>query len=246
MFQDNKILRTSLFLIVTLLLFIAFPGMVEAIGVPAVQQTTNTNTASTSNGLTPGQSCITNATVPSGCNPACGKGEVCIDGNKLSACISQFQNSLFTGLQGIFGDNYYCTPIPTPAQCQTNFECTPYTCGTNHYCTITPAPTPTSWPTQSPLCPSDVCATALGAISTQPVLFIVDILKIILSFVGGIAVLLIIFNGYRIMASSGNAEKLQEARDGLTSAIVGLLFIVFSVAILQLITVNLLHIPGFQ
>jgi hypothetical protein len=47
------------------------------------------------------------------------------------------------------------------------------------------------------------------------------------------------------MTSQGNPEKVQAAREQLTSAIVGLLFIIFSLAILTIIGVDILKLPGF-
>jgi hypothetical protein len=89
------------------------------------------------------------------------------------------------------------------------------------------------------------CPTAFGDISTDPTGFIKSLFGIILSLAGGIAIILIMISGYRLMASQGNPEKVQAAREQLTSAIVGLLFIIFSVTILQIIGVDILHIPGF-
>lgn len=90
------------------------------------------------------------------------------------------------------------------------------------------------------------CNTGLGipiTASTQD--FTKGLFGIILSISGGIALLLIIVSGYRLMASGGNPEKVQGAKEQLTSAIVGLLFVIFSFVILQLIGVNIIHIPGF-
>jgi len=67
-----------------------------------------------------------------------------------------------------------------------------------------------------------------------------------LAISGVVALIFIIVSGYRFMLSQGNPEAVQEARESLTSAIVGLLFIIFALVILQLITVNILHIPGFN
>lgn len=89
-------------------------------------------------------------------------------------------------------------------------------------------------------------ATAFGGISTNPAEFITRIFGIILGFSGGIALLLIIFSGYQMMMSQGNPEKIQGARETLTSAIVGLLFIIFSLVILEFIGLDILRIPGFQ
>jgi len=87
--------------------------------------------------------------------------------------------------------------------------------------------------------------TAIGPIDTQPQAFVRRIFSLVLGLAGGIALLLIMYAGYQMMASSGNAEKITEARARLMSAIVGLLFIIFSFVILQIIGVDILRIPGF-
>lgn len=71
------------------------------------------------------------------------------------------------------------------------------------------------------------------------------IFRIALGIGGGIAFLLIIFGGVNMMMSTGDPKKLQESKELLTSAIVGLLLILFSVFILRLIGYNILAIPGF-
>lgn len=83
-------------------------------------------------------------------------------------------------------------------------------------------------------------------IDTSPTGIVKSIFLIVLSLAGGIALVLIIYSGYQIVMSRGNPEKLQGARETITSAIVGLLFIIFSVAILQIIGIEILRIPGFQ
>lgn len=88
--------------------------------------------------------------------------------------------------------------------------------------------------------------TAVGSIGTDPAEFIKSIFSLLLGVAGGIAVVLIIISGYKLMASQGNPEKVQGAREMLTSAIVGLLFIIFSFVILQIIGVDILRIPGFS
>lgn len=89
--------------------------------------------------------------------------------------------------------------------------------------------------------------TGLGVdIDPTPVGFVKSIFGIILSLSGGIALILIIVSGYQMMASQGNPEKLQGAKETLTSAVVGLLFIIFSMVILQVIGVDILKIPGFR
>ena len=88
-------------------------------------------------------------------------------------------------------------------------------------------------------------ATAIGNINTDASGFIKSIFSLVLGISGGIALIFIIISGYRIMASRGNPEALQGAQEQLTSAIIGLLFIIFSLVILQIIGVDILRIPGF-
>ncbi len=71
-------------------------------------------------------------------------------------------------------------------------------------------------------------------------------MRVILGLAGGIALLLIIYSGYKLMTSQGNPEAIQGARETLPSAIVGLLFIIFSMVILQVIGAGILGIPGFK
>lgn len=102
-------------------------------------------------------------------------------------------------------------------------------------------------------CPSDSTngdcksiVTALGKIDvSSPTDFIAKAFGILLSFAGGIALIIIIFSGYRLLISQGDPEKVKNARETLTSAIVGLLFIIFSIVILQVIAIDIFHIPGF-
>jgi len=86
--------------------------------------------------------------------------------------------------------------------------------------------------------------TGLGNIKTDPAGLVTSIVTILLSLAGGVALFLIIGAGYQLMTSQGNPEKVKAARESLTSAIVGLLFLIFSTAILQIIGVDILQIPG--
>lgn len=104
-------------------------------------------------------------------------------------------------------------------------------------------PTPVTDPKKIVVCTK--VRTAIGDIETKPELFVKRIFLIIESISGGIAVLLIIYAGFSLMSSRGNPDKIQNAREVLTSAIVGLLFVIFSILILQFIGVDVLCIPGF-
>lgn len=64
---------------------------------------------------------------------------------------------------------------------------------------------------------------------------------------GGLAVLLIIVGGYKIMTAGGDPAKVSEGRSIITAAITGLILILFSVTIITIIG-NILFkggIPGW-
>lgn len=86
--------------------------------------------------------------------------------------------------------------------------------------------------------------TAFGKISTDPEGFIKSMFALLLSLSGGIALLLIMKSGYLIMTANGKPEAIQSGRDQLIAAIVGLIFLIFSFVILQVIGVEILKIPS--
>ena len=87
--------------------------------------------------------------------------------------------------------------------------------------------------------------TAVGCIETNPSKFIGQILGIGIGIGGGIAFLLILFGGFQILMSAGNPEKLNAGKELITSAVTGLLIIIFSIFILRVIGVNIFGLPGF-
>lgn len=109
---------------------------------------------------------------------------------------------------------------------------------------IAPPPPPCATAITNGGCAS--VSTAFGAWSTEPALFVKSLFSILLSISGGIAVLSIIFAGYKMIMSQGDPEKIQGAREQLTSSIIGLLFLIFSLVILEVIGVDILHLPGFN
>lgn len=88
--------------------------------------------------------------------------------------------------------------------------------------------------------------TGIGNIDVNPASFVSRVMSLVLGVSGGIAVLLIILAGYRFMTSRGNPEVVQESRERIIAAIVGLLFVIFSLVILEIIGVDILKIPGFE
>jgi|GEM_PF-1144123 len=88
--------------------------------------------------------------------------------------------------------------------------------------------------------------TAIGPLNIQLSEFTKTIFSLLLSVSGLIILYIVIRSGYILLFSQGNAEKVKEAQDRLTSAVVGLLFLIFSLIVLQTIGVDILHIPGFS
>lgn len=89
------------------------------------------------------------------------------------------------------------------------------------------------------------CNTALGKFNTgDPAGFIKTIYTIILGLAGTIIILLILYAGYLLMTSEGDKQKIQAAREIITAAITGLLFIVFAFVIYQVLVVSILQVPG--
>ena len=90
--------------------------------------------------------------------------------------------------------------------------------------------------------------TAIGCIGTgnNPTDFLTKIMGLGIGIAGGIAFLLILFGGLQIMTSAGNPEQLNAGRELVSSAVTGLLLIIFSVFLLQFIGVSIIGIPGFK
>jgi len=126
----------------------------------------------------------------------------------------------------------------------------------------TPTPTAGILPVQSV---SDLCAfekdqtkclscatgggfwTAIGCVPIgSPSQLFGSLLTFAIGIAGGIAFVLMLFGALQIMTSAGNPEKLNGGKELVSSAITGLLLIIFSIFILRLVGYNILGIPGFK
>lgn len=89
--------------------------------------------------------------------------------------------------------------------------------------------------------------TAAGCFYTNPSLLISEnILPWGLGVAGSLSLLCISYAAFILQTSRGNPERIKKAREYLRACITGLLLIIFSVFILQLIGITILRIPGFQ
>lgn len=87
--------------------------------------------------------------------------------------------------------------------------------------------------------------TAIGCIEAQPQSIVATVVRIGLGLAGGVAILMILAAAFLFSTSQGDPKRTTQARDLITSAVIGLLFIIFSVTILQFIGVSILQIPDF-
>ena len=111
--------------------------------------------------------------------------------------------------------------------------------------TACPAPAATG-PSPFNGCIGNKINTAIGCIDvTDSGGFVGELFRFGIGIAGGIALLLILFGGFQILASAGNPEKLNAGKELVGSAIAGLLMIIFSTFLLKIIGVNMLCIPGF-
>lgn len=89
--------------------------------------------------------------------------------------------------------------------------------------------------------------SGIGCVQTDLKRFITEtVFGMGVGLAGGIALLCIIYAAFMMQTSQGTPDKVKKAQELMTSCIMGLIFIIFSVFILKLIGVNILKIPGFQ
>lgn len=87
--------------------------------------------------------------------------------------------------------------------------------------------------------------TAIGCVPTDAQGILRTTIKLGLFSGGGFALIMILFGAFNLSISQGDPKKVSESKDIITAAIIGLIFIIFSVSILQFIGVEILRIPGF-
>lgn len=88
--------------------------------------------------------------------------------------------------------------------------------------------------------------TAVGCVPTEPKALIEAFFRVAALAGGGITLLLMVFASFQMITSAGNPETLKKAQEQFSAAVIGLLFIIFAVLLLQIIGLDLLGIPGFK
>lgn len=85
--------------------------------------------------------------------------------------------------------------------------------------------------------------TPFGGVPRNPQGIASAFVSIAIGIAGGLAFLLMVYGGFRMIFSNGDPKAIQDAREIITSAIIGLIVIVFSVVLLRLIGISILGLP---
>src|SRR6266568_3559801 len=88
--------------------------------------------------------------------------------------------------------------------------------------------------------------TDFGCLPNDPIGFVQKFYGYGLSFVGGIALLTLIFGGYTILTSRGQPDRVNIGKSYIFYSISGLLLAIFGYVFIQVVVVDILHVPGFK
>ncbi len=152
---------------------------------------------------------------------------------RLGKCKTKTSN---TCLPGNVPNDLYCPSKTSQDVCQ----------GATAFCV------PSSGETNEYWCDPETKTKINTAIGCIPVMgddgkynFLNFILRWAIGVGGGVAFLLIVYSGFMIMTASGNPERMQAGKELLTSAISGLILLIFSIFILRFIGIDILGLGEF-
>jgi hypothetical protein len=94
--------------------------------------------------------------------------------------------------------------------------------------------------------PSQICVESGICIPTKVGGFVSQYYAYGLGFIGGLALLFIMYGGYVMLTSQGNPARLNNGKAYIGYAIISLLLAIFGYVFVQTITVGVLKIPGFS
>lgn len=87
--------------------------------------------------------------------------------------------------------------------------------------------------------------TAFGCIQTSKEGIVTSLVRVGIGVAGGFVLLSILYGAFLVSTSAGEPKRIQEGQEMISSAVMGLLFVIFSIIILRFIGVSILRIPGF-
>ncbi len=94
----------------------------------------------------------------------------------------------------------------------------------------------------SATCDPGYVGTSIGCVPTDPGVLVNDFIKIAFAMGGGIALLLMAIGAIRMIASAGNPEEVKHGQEQFVSAIIGLIFIILAIALMQILGVQILSL----
>jgi hypothetical protein len=117
---------------------------------------------------------------------------------------------------------------------------------------ITPHPSPFNWdkcntclyPTPSGPVNEKRYYTLIGCVDTEAGPFVQKILGIVFGIAGGLAFMSVLYGSATVLMSKGDPENIQNGKEIITSSLIGILLIVFSVFLLKIVGVDILKLPG--
>lgn len=87
--------------------------------------------------------------------------------------------------------------------------------------------------------------TAIGCLPTNTMELVSSLIGFLMGLAGLFFVIQIVISGAQIIFANGDSSAIATAKKRLTNSIIAILFIIFSVTILQIIGVQILRLPGF-
>lgn len=87
---------------------------------------------------------------------------------------------------------------------------------------------------------SNTVKTELGDLPRDPAELATAAIRIAIGIGGGVAFLLMVYGSFRLIFAGGNPESVQNGREIITAAVIGLLVIIFATFILQLVGISIL------
>ena len=94
-------------------------------------------------------------------------------------------------------------------------------------------------------CGEGAIDTALGCIPYTAPEFTPALIKFLIGVVGAISLVVMLIATIQIMTGGGNPEQVKKGKELFTGAIMGILFIIFSVTLLRLIAADIIKLEGF-
>lgn len=88
--------------------------------------------------------------------------------------------------------------------------------------------------------------TVIGCVPTDFNTLLSVLMKYAVRISGSIALLMMIFGSFQMITSQGNAEALKNGRGQFVSAVIGLLFVIFSTLAMEIIGIDILGLPGIN